>query len=195
MEVWKFGALASSLTSASSLPSFLHSSARLSTQILRDPGSAVVDLWRPHFKARFPVVATSPNRSFHKNSRTSIIHSSLHPIRRMDAPLDMDGTSPRSRKLSTSIPIRLQTLFGRSRSPFPLVLSKPLHCRRRCHGGRICSLAIRYIMGATLQGDWTGCHTGNRKMGRIGCTGQCCPLCQFLFFLYSILSSHSVHAS
>ena len=94
----------------------------------------MVDLWRPHFKARFPVVATSPNRSFHKNSRTSIIHSSLHPIRRMDAPLDMDGTSPRSRKLSTSIPIRLQTLFGRSRSPFPLVLSKPLHCRRRCHG-------------------------------------------------------------
>ena len=25
--------------------------------------------------------------------------------------------------------------------------------------------------GTFYTGDWTGCHTGNRKMGRIGCIG------------------------
>ena len=29
-------------------------------------------------------------------------------------------------------------------------------------------------------------------MGRIVCTGQCCPFCLFLFFLCDILSSHPV---
>ena len=32
------------------------------------------------------------------------------------------------------------------------------------------------------------------EMGRIGCTGQCCPFCPFLYFLCDIPSSHPVQA-
>ena len=47
-------------------------------------------------------------------------------------------------------------------------------------------LYIRFILH--LQGDWTGCHTGNREMGRVASTGQCSRFCQFFYFL----SSHPV---
>ena len=41
-------------------------------------------------------------------------------------------------------------------------------------------------------GEWIGCYTGNRKMGRIVCTSQFCP---FLCFLFNILSSHPVYSN
>ena len=51
-----------------------------------------------------------------------------------------------------------------------------------------------------ILGDWTGCHTGNRRMGRIGCTGQCCPFCNFSVFcatscLVTQYISHSIRNS
>ena len=40
-----------------------------------------------------------------------------------------------------------------------------------------------------LLGDWTGCRTGNRKMGSTGHCGRFCPC---FYFLCDILSSHPV---
>ena len=48
------------------------------------------------------------------------------------------------------------------------------------------------IFSHILLGSWTVCRTGNRKVGRIGRTGQCYSFCPFLFFLCDILSSHPV---
>ena len=54
------------------------------------------------------------------------------------------------------------------------------------------SKVVRRPTPNIILGGWLGCRTGNRNMGRMGHTDQCCPFCPSFHFLCDILISRPV---
>ena len=102
----------------------------------------------------------------------------------------------RSFSLSSTKPrnlSRFTTSWTKSLPPPPF----PPNCTRYPHSLDAkfqLNFSINHYLLLMIQvlGDWTGCRTANREMGRICRTSKRCPFCLVLCFLCEILSSHPV---